>query len=801
MGLDSDSPAPITRPPHSGRKGSKKVRTGCITCKIRKVKCDEAKPFCMRCTKTGRRCDGYLDTKTMGQRRRRSAGPLVTAAGDPPRPMALFYDWASSDERRAFHFFQHITAPCLSGDLDSAFWSVLVLQICQSEPAVRHAVLAVSSLHESMVQAAMVPSYRSAKDGSSFALYQYNRAIACLLDQMRTVDARPLVPLLTCVLFVCIELMQSKDKESLLHLEQGRQILSAVGQKTSTQNPETDLIKKHLVPIYTRLNLTSLMFGCESAEIPAPLKTLTEIPMVFETLDDVRYALYDFMDECLRFAQKSHVAKIEEIPPEQMRTFEREQDYLLRKLAKFKVAFSLYRCARRGDAPPGSIALIQIHVHTTFIWISTALSRQETVFDDYVETFSAIIPLAIEFVESLTPSPTSQEQHPGRQSSGPTPTAPGARRFSTVFTFEMHIIAPLYFVAAKCRHPMIRRTALNLLRRNPARRENLWRADVMAAIAERTMRVEEKHLRQAHPNGQPQSQPSSPPELYLNPSVLGHSAWTSTLSQPPFPDIFCPGDLGTPTRALTQTPFVNFDAAQVPIPSSCSTSSATSSAEVATTDDLAGQMPIDPTLFYDPTEELTAHSFSMTPSIASSLDDLGGPAAPTTPYLGASTEAQPGPWRGLSSQALPGIEFEPPTPLDDDPFTVPLPSHPQLRSHSRSHSRQQSHSQGPSSVGSQGSPPVQPTGTDNRQTPGTSTFQQAPQMATGLGTGLGLGRMSPTTGKRSVDSPFDVPERFRVHESIIGPQKEDGTSWVMLFRKLGGLHAEWDVLTEHVAVS
>jgi hypothetical protein len=33
MGLDSDSPPSTSRPPHSGRKGSKKVRTGCITCK------------------------------------------------------------------------------------------------------------------------------------------------------------------------------------------------------------------------------------------------------------------------------------------------------------------------------------------------------------------------------------------------------------------------------------------------------------------------------------------------------------------------------------------------------------------------------------------------------------------------------------------------------------------------------------------------------------------------------------------------------------------------------------------------
>ncbi|KAH6636457.1 hypothetical protein F5144DRAFT_567577 [Chaetomium tenue] len=726
----------------------------------------------MRCTKTGRRCDGYLDAKTMAQRRRRSAGPITSSVGEPQAPLALFYDWASSDERRAFHFFQHITAPCLSGDLDGAFWRVLVLQICQSEPAVRHAVLAVSSLHEGMVQATMTP-YLNAEDRNSFALYQYNRAIACLLDQMRTVDARPLVPLLTCVLFVCIELMQSKDRESLLHLEQGRQILSQLGRKCPTRNPEIDLIRQHLVPMYTRLSLTSLMFGGEPVEIPTPLKTLTEVPMMFETIDEVRYALYDFMDQCLRFAKTTRLAKLSEIPSEQMRAFEKEQDHLLRKLAKFNVAFSLYRSTKSRGRLVGPIALIQIHVHATFIWVSTALSQHETVFDDYVDTFSAIIPLATDFINSLSAPPAHPEQHGGPGAPGP--SAADTRRFATVFTFEMYIIAPLYFVAAKCRHPIIRRAALDLLRRNPTRRENLWRANVMAAIAERTMRIEEKHLR---PNSLPHSRQPSPPELpglFPNSSVLGQDPWDSQMSEAPFSDNF-----GSITVAQ-------------PVTSSCSSSSATGSAEVGSMSDMTGHMPIDPTLFFDPAEGSGSHSFSVTPSVASSLDDITGPAT-STPYMGGSGDGSSELW-SATSLPPPGISLEPATPMDASPFMMPLQAHSHHpQTHSNSHSRQQS---GSPSVASDDSPQLQSMSMD--MGPGSG---QGMHMAGFMQyQGLSVGQLSPVTGQRSADAPYDVPERFRVRESIIGPDKEDGTSWVMLFRKLGGLNAEWDVLTEYVAVA
>ena len=46
------------------RRRTPKTRTGCVTCKRRKVKCDERKPLCVVCERAQLRCDGYQVPKT-----------------------------------------------------------------------------------------------------------------------------------------------------------------------------------------------------------------------------------------------------------------------------------------------------------------------------------------------------------------------------------------------------------------------------------------------------------------------------------------------------------------------------------------------------------------------------------------------------------------------------------------------------------------------------------------------------------------------------------------------------------------
>jgi Fungal Zn(2)-Cys(6) binuclear cluster domain len=42
------------------RAPKKRTKTGCQTCRSRRIKCDEAKPVCNNCTKGKRICEGKL---------------------------------------------------------------------------------------------------------------------------------------------------------------------------------------------------------------------------------------------------------------------------------------------------------------------------------------------------------------------------------------------------------------------------------------------------------------------------------------------------------------------------------------------------------------------------------------------------------------------------------------------------------------------------------------------------------------------------------------------------------------------
>lgn len=121
-------------------------------------------------------------------------------------PNPILDTQGSREERRCFDFFLNRTAPQLSGFWESNFWSCLILQATHHQPALRHAVLALGSLHERFEagdMSVMNPIWDRGEGG--FALKQYNQAIQQLIKPASEGHQAVDVCLIACLLFACFE--------------------------------------------------------------------------------------------------------------------------------------------------------------------------------------------------------------------------------------------------------------------------------------------------------------------------------------------------------------------------------------------------------------------------------------------------------------------------------------------------------------------------------------------------------------------------------------------------------------------
>lgn len=222
-----------------------KSRSGCITCKIRKVKCDESHPSCQRCSSTGRRCDGY----GLARGRQFVAGYLVV------RHVSEFV--LPPEEFRALQYFQQVTTLSLLNLDSGTFWSNTVLQVCRQEECLRHLLLAVGILDEQQSSSRMIMS-------DSRYLHHYGKALKLL--------SRPQPetwPLLIASLLLCVfEDFRSRGFSALQHIISGRTILRAYYQgrlsSSDVHASTTRSMVQELMPIFSKLERQTWEFDPET---------------------------------------------------------------------------------------------------------------------------------------------------------------------------------------------------------------------------------------------------------------------------------------------------------------------------------------------------------------------------------------------------------------------------------------------------------------------------------------------------------------------------------------------------------
>jgi hypothetical protein len=198
-----------------------------IGIRIRKIRCDEDKPFCRKCVTTGRTCDGYESPFRFftGQPINNTcAGSIKSGVGlQSIRP--TFIEIAPQDIDLLNRYFS--TKTIFDVNLGCDEEARQVLQASLTDPPIRHAVLSLKALREDLETsgdgvasvAQQTPSYH-------YGLQQYNMALRGLASNLSSPGSNGLKSaLLCCQIFISIEQVRKNYAAMAQHIIRGLRIM------------------------------------------------------------------------------------------------------------------------------------------------------------------------------------------------------------------------------------------------------------------------------------------------------------------------------------------------------------------------------------------------------------------------------------------------------------------------------------------------------------------------------------------------------------------------------------------------
>jgi hypothetical protein len=453
----------------------------------RRVKCDEAKPTCRRCTDSGVECSGYLSTAVLtAQPQASKTGklPLIPRVAErlaitfPPSQLA----GASDEDKRSFEFFRSETAPTMSGYFEADFWNRFLLQFSRHNPAIWHSVLALSAFHELRLLSDDQPIQKVDLAPQRYALLQYNQAISNLTGRLWTGKAPTEIVLVTCVIFIAIESLVGNMPRATNHMLAGIQIARS-WRKERAQSASSYLspkfIENSVIPIFDHINQFTFAPGQAAPPISEFELALVEPESEwFTSILEARASLLRLSSRAQHFTI-TFGSRDEELDITKKHAEVFQKHRLLFQIQRWGAALDelLTRpmMAHVSARDQSAISLLRLQHNIMWITISNAKNANETSFDAFLTKFEAVVDLAQSVID--TECGTSWTQRWAR----------------AVVNFQMQNIPHLYLTVTKCRNPTIRRKALALLKFSFPR-IRLRSMDIVIRLAERVVELEEEGL-------------------------------------------------------------------------------------------------------------------------------------------------------------------------------------------------------------------------------------------------------------------------------------------------------------------
>ncbi len=464
--------------------------------RTRKVKCDEEKPFCRKCTSGGRTCPGYSSPPPPKARIRRSKYEIDvdylartntgicsnTESGAPAcsldslpvtEPLSVVSRSLESiidlNELRGLRFFHTHASMDISAYFEGEFWQCC-LQAGHSEPVVRHALLAVSSLYEA--QEFSQPATDHSYSLSRFALQQYTKAINLLSRTTGDTPHTPQVVLISCLIFIWLEFLQDNIDTALGHLKSGIRILSDQPRMSQCRDPGGFLFQ-----IFTRLHTQAALHGSPSSDFDSNETFLTANEglgdLRFARIREARSSLDGKLNGVFRFhrliEQPGFIQKCQEdhsFP----HLLEGMRQSHLDGLQTWKTAYDemVQRLHLTTQGDDLCLQELELQYLLTTNMLMTLFATSPMVYDAYNAEFARAIYLVGQTLALRRPQ----------------------RRLLAI-PFDMGVLAPLFYVLLKCRDATIRREAMAILHECPER-EGMWDRASLVEFAEWKISKEEQ---------------------------------------------------------------------------------------------------------------------------------------------------------------------------------------------------------------------------------------------------------------------------------------------------------------------
>ncbi|KAI1206264.1 uncharacterized protein F4807DRAFT_453476 [Annulohypoxylon truncatum] len=521
-GCTSDQQCNDSRPTRK-RASKPKVRTGCISCKRRHVKCDEGKPSCAECERLGLMCEGYAlpKTKTLASRPERLLLPKpklrpLAGSGSKPSPSPQRTDHRPSvplmpsygfgwneDDVWYFTLFKDQICHELSPYYITNFWTQTSLRDSMVNRCIHHSILGIGaygralmelrnehSAHGKGPQTWWPPSKLNRHHQA--ALMHHSKALSHLRSNIGLYGLDGRLTMAATLLFIVFENMQGNYHSSGSLIRSGIKVLTNI---RSTSPDSRSILRRQwdrylttprdevddMTNMFARHSITSAclpfahgkyayhMLFTEGEEYDNSDDLGLCSPFTFtipQTLDQARQIWDYLMIKLANFQSKVAWHNLNPDYDFDKSAAYREQAIYLSQLHDLGMGLDSLLFSPMDIRESKGLELLRLHHKVAVVAITCCLDPTEMMYDEFLSELEDVVQRCKLFMEFPTDVPVK-----------------------VGFTNEAGRLPLLAHIGAKCRTARVRAEVVELLRASDWR-EGPWDSWSLANAVSGIMKIE-----------------------------------------------------------------------------------------------------------------------------------------------------------------------------------------------------------------------------------------------------------------------------------------------------------------------